>query len=206
VKQNKSVLDYVESSVHRMSARVSAAEKVRLQTHLDGLRELEMRFAQMPGGPTANVMLPNQASLQGLVVNDTPHHKAIVEGFLGLAKAAFGFDRTRVATLMFASGHNWVTLKDYVPAITQTGRVHEITHQSYMGKNLDLRLITNWYGDIINTFVLDLAQTLDVDGSSMLDNTLIVFFSEVSIIGDGIDALLVLRFVCAKQQILDVTH
>ena len=31
-------------------------------------------------------------------------------------------------------------------------------------------------------------NTLDVDGSSMLDNTLIVFFSEVSIIGDGIDA------------------
>ena len=51
LKQNKSVLDYVESSVQRMSARVSAAEKVRLQSHLDGLRELEMRFAQMPGGP-----------------------------------------------------------------------------------------------------------------------------------------------------------
>ena len=131
LKQNKSVLDYVEGSVQRMSARAPAAEKVRLQSHLDGLRELEMRFAQMPGGPSAKVMLPDQAALNGLVVNDTTHHKAIVEGFLGLAKAAFGFDRTRVATLMFASGHNWVTFKDYVPAITQSGRVHEITHQSY---------------------------------------------------------------------------
>ncbi len=188
LKQNKSVLDYVENSVTRMSGRVSAAEKVRLDTHMQGLRELEMRFQQTTGGPSANVMLPDQASLQGLVVNDTPHHKAVVTDFLALAKASFGFDRTRVGTLMFSSGHNWVTLKDYVPAITQTGRVHEITHQSYLGKNLDLRLITNWYGDIVNTFVLDLAQTLDVDGSSMLDNTLIVFFSEVSIIGDGIDA------------------
>jgi hypothetical protein len=188
LKQNKSVLDYVENSVQRMSTRVSAAEKIRLQTHLDGLRELEMRFSQMSGGPTANVTLPDSTKLQGLVVNDTPHHQAVVQGFLGLAKAGFGFDRTRVATLMFASGHNWVVLKDYVPAITQTGRVHEITHMSYTGKNLDLRLITNWYGDIVNNFVLDLANTLDVDGSSMLDNTLIVFFSEVSIIGDGIDA------------------
>ncbi len=188
LQQNRSVLDYTKASVERLAARVSAAEKVRLDTHLQALRELELRFAQMPGGPRADVTLPDQAALQALVVNDTAHHKAVVESFFGLAKSAFGFDRTRVATLMLASGHNWVTLKDYVPAITQPGRVHEITHQSYLGKNLDLRLITNWYGDLLNSFVLDLAGTKDVDGGSMLDNTLIVFFSEVSIIGDGIDA------------------
>jgi hypothetical protein len=89
---------------------------------------------------------------------------------------------------MLASGHNWVTFKDYDPTITRPGRVHEITHESYVGKNLDMRRITNWYGERLNEFVLDLASTQDVDGSSMLDNTLIVFFSEVSIIGDGIDA------------------
>ncbi len=188
LKQNRSVLDYTRGSVERLMARVSAAEKVRLDTHVQALRELEMRLVQMPGGPTAHVTLPDQAKLDALVVNDTAHHKAVLEGFFGLAKSAFGFDRTRVATLMLSSGHNWVTLKDYVPEITQTGRVHEITHQSYLDKNLDLRLITNWYGDLLNAFVLDLAATPDVDGTSMLDNTLIVFFSEVSIIGDGIDA------------------
>jgi hypothetical protein len=188
LKQKRSVLDYVKGSVERLSARAPAAEKVRLETHLQALRELELRFEPSTTVPTADVTLPDPAQLEGLVVNDTPHHRAVLESFFGLAKSAFGFDRTRVATLMLASGHNWVTFKDYDPAITQPGRVHEITHQSYLGKNLDLRLVTNWYGERINEFVLDLAATKDVDGSSMLDNTLIVFFSEVSITGDGIDA------------------
>jgi hypothetical protein len=188
LKQNRSVLDYVKGSVERLSARSPAAEKIRLETHLQALRELEMRFEPMTAGPTANVTLPDRAKLAELVVNDTVHHRDVLESFFALAKSGFGFDRTRVATLMLASGHNWVTFKDYEPTITQPGRVHEITHQSYLGKNLDLRLVTNWYGERLNEFVLDLAATPDIDGSSMLDNTLIVFFSEVSITGDGIDA------------------
>jgi hypothetical protein len=188
LKQNRSVLDYVKGSVERLSARTPAAEKVRLETHLQALRELEMRFVPMTPNNNTNVTLPDPAALEALVVNDTPHHQAVLENFFGLTKSAFGFDRTRIATLMMTSGHNWVTFKDYVPELTQSGRVHEITHQSYLNKNLDLRLITNWYGDMFCKFVLDLAATPDVDGSTMLDNTLIVFFSEVAIIGDGIDA------------------
>jgi hypothetical protein len=51
LKQNRSVLDYTRGSVERLMARVSAAEKVRLDTHLQALRELEMRLAQMPEKP-----------------------------------------------------------------------------------------------------------------------------------------------------------
>jgi hypothetical protein len=187
--QNRSVLDYVKGSVDRMSARVSTAEKVRLESHMEGLRELEMRFKSM-GGPTmgAQVTLPDADDLDALLVNDTGDHPEVVKGFLALAKAAFGFDRTRVATFTFASGHNWVDIKDHIPDLIESGKVHEITHKSYENKNLDMRKIADWYGQILGDFVLDLAATPDVDGSMMLDNTLIVFFSEVSIIGDGIDA------------------
>ncbi|HVJ18057.1 MAG TPA: DUF1552 domain-containing protein [Polyangiaceae bacterium] len=190
LKQNKSVLDYTKASVERLSARVSAAEKVRLETHLQALRELELRFAAPPPEtpPPSGIMLPDEAALEALVVNDTEHHQAVLENFLALAKSGFGFDRTRVATLMLASGHNWVNMKHYVPELSQSGGVHEITHLNYEGKNLDMRLITDWYGKLLNEFVLDLAATPESDGSSMLDNTLIVFFSEVAIIGDGIDA------------------
>jgi hypothetical protein len=37
--------------------------------------------------------------------------------------------------------------RDVALCLPQPGRVHEITHQSYLNKHLDLRLITNWYGE-----------------------------------------------------------
>jgi hypothetical protein len=189
LKQNKSVLDFVSGSVTRLQARAPAAERTRLDSHMQGLRELEQRLQATSGAaPAASVKLPDPAGLQGLTLNDTAHHLQVVQGFLGLVKAAFAFDRTRVATLMFSSGHNWVTLNDYVPNLLQVGKVHELTHLSYTNKNQDMRLIAGWYGDLLTSFVADLAATPDVDGASLLDNTLIVFFSEVSIIGDGIDA------------------
>ncbi len=188
-KQNRSVLDYVTRSVQRLSGRVSSGERQRLESHLQALRELEQKL-QAPGAevPSAAVKPPDPAALQPLKLNQTGNHREVIQSFFGLAKAAFGFDRTRVGTFMFSSGHNWVNLKELVPGLSRSGKIHEITHQSYANKNLDMRLVAHWYGNLLVDFVEDLARTPDVDGSSMLANTLVVLFSEVSIIGDGIDA------------------
>ncbi len=189
LRQKRSLLDYTLDSVNRLSARVSAEEKQRLEGHIQGLRELEGRLsAAMAGSGYAQVTLPNPATLDGLALNDALGHQKVLEGFLGLTKASFGFDRTRVATLMLAAGHHWVNFKALLPDMIRSGATHSVTHTNYANKNLDMRRISSWYGNILGPFVQDLASTPDADGSSMLDNTLIVFFGEVSITGDGVAA------------------
>jgi hypothetical protein len=44
---------------------------------------------------------------------------------------------------------------------------------------LRITAATNWYCDAVAKFVLDLQATKDADGSSILDNTIVVLASEV---------------------------
>jgi hypothetical protein len=186
--QNKSVLDHTLASVERLKSRVGTTEKLRIEAHLEGLHELERRFEGTTMTPTTTATLPDSAALDALQVNTTSDHKKMIQGFFDLTRSAFAFDRTRVGTLMLSSAQNWVTIEEQVAGLVTTGHVHEITHKSYLEKNLDMRLIANFYGTLLADFVESLANTEEADGTSLLDNTLIVFFSEVSITGDGIDA------------------
>ncbi|MDX2055513.1 MAG: DUF1552 domain-containing protein [Polyangiaceae bacterium] len=185
--QNKSVLDFVDASINSMIARAPAYEKQKLDAHLQGLRELEQRLLVTQN--TSGVVLPDPATMQNLMLNSTEDHEKIINSFFSILKAGFALDLTRVGTFMFSSGHNWVDMKQsYLPNVSQSGNVHEVTHVDYQGKNLDMRLITGWYLDHLVGFVQSLANTPDIGGGTLLDNTLIVFFSEVAITGDGLNA------------------
>ena len=191
LEQERSVLDFVQGSITQLSSRVSAEEKTRLDNHAQALRELEMRFAEPPQQPSlfAGVDLPDPSTLRGLKLNNAADHRAVLEGFMTLAKTSFGFDRTRVGTLMFSSGHNYVNFNGIIPGLIRKGRVHAVSHLNYKDKNLDMRRISDFYGGILSSFVQELSETPDVDGSSMLDNTLLVLYAEVSIAGNGTAAI-----------------
>ncbi|GEM_PF-1709054 len=184
--QNRSVLDFVDASIHSMIARAPAYEKQKLDAHLQGLRELEQRLLVTQN--TSGAALPDPAAMQNLALNSTQDHDKVINSFFSILKAGFQFDLTRVGTFMFASGHNWVNMKpSYLPNLSQNGNVHEVTHIDYAGKNVDMRMITGWYLDHVVTFVQNLANTPDIGGGTILDNTLIVFFSEVAITGNGLN-------------------
>jgi hypothetical protein len=184
--ENRSVLDYSRATLNRMKARVSSSEQVKLDLHLDGLRELEQKL--ILGANPSSVDPPDATMFENLKLNETDDHERVIDAFFSLIKSSFAFDLTRVATFMFASGHNWVEMNRYLPGLSETGKVHEITHRSYAGKEQDMNLIADWYGRKVVNFVKDLAATPDLAGGTMLDNTLLVFFSEVTITGEGIAA------------------
>ena len=48
--ERKSVLDFVSGDLTRLSARLPGDERVRLQRHLDSLRDLERKIAPGSGG------------------------------------------------------------------------------------------------------------------------------------------------------------
>src|SRR5262245_2764618 len=54
LKYRRSILDVVRSSTQRLVARVGAPDRVRLQDHLDQVRDLETRVARMPPTATAS--------------------------------------------------------------------------------------------------------------------------------------------------------
>jgi hypothetical protein len=171
LKEDRSVLDFVQRDLGRLQARLPALERAKLDSHLDALREYERSL--VAGSASAGpVTVPT--SLDPVTPNKSADHPKIVSEFFGLTKLAFQLDLTRVVTFMFGSGNSQVSFAD----IAGTGKgLHPVAHDYKAGP---LGQATSWYCATVAKFIQDLAATKDLDGSSILDNTVVVMFSETA--------------------------
>jgi hypothetical protein len=195
VKQRKSVLDGVLGSFNTLRTQVNAADRTRLDNHADFVRALEQR-ASMPtdGGMTQMAMgcqrpdpslVPSNLDSGGNAYlrgeRDATMLPAIIENMV----QAFACDVTRVQSLFFWNGddpvfptqysgaspfvnNNWHTVIHGVPRIPE--------NTSDAG---DLTKTYNFYATTFTQIVQRLAAMTDTDGSRMLDNTLVLWVSEM---------------------------
>lgn len=185
---NASVLDFVRGSLEGLKRRVPAADRARLDQHLEGIRELERTLTTLPpaqpapSGGTATTPTLDAAALKSLVANDSKSHAKIVDAYFAIVKLAFQLDLTRVSSVMLAAVQNNVDFSLVEPGYPE-GRVHRMSHE--VGKYRDAMLkVTNWYCQRLAAFVDALAQTAEGDGTRMIANTVVLLFSECTIIGN----------------------
>jgi hypothetical protein len=120
-------------------------------------------------------MLPT--GLEALEPNQSTNHPQLVDGFLSITKAAFQLDLTRVVSFSLGTGNHAVSFADF--GMGPDGGVHDIAHQSKSEATMSsLQTITLHYMTRFNSWVQELAAIPEGNGT-MLDNTLIFFFSEV---------------------------
>jgi hypothetical protein len=169
--EERSVLDYVRGDLARLNQRLPAAQREKLERHTDGLREIERSLTPSLAGRPGTLPGPPEV----LEPNVSTNHKKIIDQYLGLIKLAFQFDVTRVITFMFGSGNNTVSLGDFMPDFTKGG-IHRLAH-AY--KAPALIQTTRWYTAITAAFINELAAIKESDGSTLLDNAMVPFFSEV---------------------------
>ncbi|HEY8923047.1 MAG TPA: DUF1552 domain-containing protein [Polyangia bacterium] len=113
-KQGKSILDFIRGDIGRLRPRLAAAEKQKLDQHLDALGDLEKQIvgvstmtgggggggascATMPTKPDAS-KFPKLKAYNG----GEPYFDAITDAHLALIAQAFACDITRFATLFMA--------------------------------------------------------------------------------------------------------
>jgi hypothetical protein len=167
--REKSVLDFVGGDLARLNQRLPVAQRPKLDEHLAGLRELERTLDR----PVVAGTLPGPPEV--VVPNISTNHKKIVDQYMALIKLAFQFDVTRVITFMYASGNSQVSLGDFMPGYA-VGALHRLAHAF---KAPALTQATRWYCQLTAAFINDLAAVKEADGSSLLDSTMVPFFSEV---------------------------
>jgi hypothetical protein len=170
--REKSVLDFLGGDLGRLQQRLPAAQREKLDQHLSGLRELERTLSHE--GSLAPGSLPGPP--EAVPPNISTNHKKIVDQYMLLMKLALQFDITRVITFMYASGNSQVSLGDFMPGYA-VGPLHRLAH-AY--KAPALTQATRWYCQLTAAFLNELAAVKEADGSSLLDNTLVPFFSEVA--------------------------
>ncbi len=117
-------------------------------------------------------------------------HQDVAINQLRMIKAAFACDLVRVATFMYSAGTNWVVYPSTfqgasIPssALGNNGQStphHPPSHAGDAQTNGWLNQINQFYSTMTAQVLQEFAMTPDVDGGMLLDNTIVVYCTEVA--------------------------
>ena len=167
----KSVLDFVQDDITRLSSRFTGADKARLDAHLTGIQGIEK---QLTTGTLTCATPTLPAKIDPEAMENFPK---IAQRQMDLMLLALTCGMTNVATFMFANSDSW----QYYPWIGINEEHHTMSHASDSDTATMEKLvqINIWHGQQIAYMADKLAAATDADGSSMLDNTLLLWGNEL---------------------------
>ena len=166
-RRRASVLDAVLGQITSLKAKLGSAEKLRLEAHFTKVRDLENRLTALPAGTCP---APNQPPELKFETEGAMPEVARLQ--IELLVLAFQCDLTRIATFMFSDAKNHIAL----PFLGIDADVHNLTHLS----DPKVAIRDTWMVDQFASILVKLKGSLDTDGSTMLQNTLMLLGSDVS--------------------------
>jgi len=195
--QNKSVIDFINGDLNSLRPRLPKLARDKVDTHLAAIRQLEIQ--QTANGSGRQCMPPTLAPVNGTVpdgtaldgqasdANDSRFHQTALDHF-ELIKSAFLCDLTRVITFTYSWGNSGIRFKNVVPALLPNLKMddgegwHGVSHNSGSNPGQGQFIGDKYFCTMTAKLLADLAATPDgVNGGSLLDNTLVVYWNECSV-------------------------
>lgn len=165
-EEERSILDFVLQDARSMRQRLDGRDRDKLDQYLTGVRELETRIqmAEQRG----EVKDPLIAAPAGVPTDYGQHVQLMYDILL----VAFQTDSTRVATLLLAhDGSN----RSFTDIGVPEGH-HDLSHHDDNPDKIEkITEIDHWYIQQFAKFLDKMAATRDVDGNSLLHNSMIVY-------------------------------
>lgn len=161
-RRRRSVLDRARADLDSRRASLSSSDKLRLDAHADALRELELTLTAVCDPPDAPTGVDSQT---------------MIDRQSDLIASAFGCGLTRVASMQVRIADNDNTLYPWVGL--DTGGHHTLSHDSGGPAQATLAQLYTWYAGRVAYLLDRLAAIPDSDGRSVLDNTLVIWGSEL---------------------------
>ncbi|APR76832.1 Hypothetical protein A7982_02179 [Minicystis rosea] len=162
-----SILDYVNDDATTLKTQLGKTDQVKLDQYLTGVSELEAKIKKSAEGPMCNPIAKP---------DDPPSYAQTVDLMTDLMALAFQCDATRVISFMLGNaGSNRVY--DFLGI--SKGH-HEASHHMSLEENFDiLTKIDTWEVAQFAKLCQKLDAINDVNGKSVLDNSLVYFGSEI---------------------------
>jgi hypothetical protein len=176
LRQNRrSVLDTVQAQFASFSPRLSSDDRKKLDAHLTLVRDVERRLTDVTSeracsAPSAPPTLDPQNP------SDMP---LIADLELDMLAAAFACDLTRVASFQISTSLNRIA---YPWLNNSTLEGHTLSHAGPSDTEAHDELVSRqtWHAGRLAHLLTRLSEIQEVDGTSVLDNTLVVWGNEVS--------------------------
>ena len=165
-QEQRSILDFVMQDARSMQQRLGGQDQDKLDQYLTGIRELETRIQRAEKlGDARDPMVPTPDGIPA----DYGQHMELMYDIMLLA---FQTDSTRVATMLLSHDGSNRSFSD----IGVPEGHHDLSHHDNDAEKIEkVAEIDLWYVQQFAKFLNKLQATKDVDGNSILHNTMIVY-------------------------------
>jgi hypothetical protein len=170
--ERKSILDLVQQDARGLRRSLAKSDAMKLDEYLNGVREIEKRL----DAPGDELYVDERLTRPDGVPKDYAKHTRLMGDLLTVALQS---DMTRVASWMFA---NEGSDRSY-PQIEVAEGHHSLSHhQNEADKQAKIAKINRYHMEQFAYFLGRLDGVREADGTTLLDNTMVVYGSGL---GDG---------------------
>ena len=168
--QSLSLLDSVTDQLHSLNRSLPAADKVRLESFLTDVREIERRIEQAALKVTDDIAVPDKPT--GVPDDIEEHIKLMYD----LQVLAWQTEITRISTFLMAQELSGAVY----PRSTVRDSFHTLSHHSNSEDNKARFAILNNYHVSLFAYFLDKLNSIPDGDGTLLDNSLILYGSGMS--------------------------
>jgi hypothetical protein len=167
-EEERSILDFVLDDARSLQKQLTYRDKQKLDEYLVSVREIEQRIERAER--RGDVPDPAVSTPEGI----PPSFEDYVQVMFDMMALTFQTDSTRIATFLLANeGSNRP-----FPEIGIAEGHHSLTHHQNKRELIEkVAQIDQWYVKQFARFLEKLEMTRDVDGNSLLHNSMIVYGS-----------------------------
>jgi hypothetical protein len=178
-KLDRSILDAILQDTKSLQTRISNNDRGKLDEFLDSIRSIERRIDHASRedrleGAGSSPAKPLMARPASELPQDVPAHMRLM---LDLIVLAFQMDKTRIATCML---NNDLSQMNFGFLDGVQGSLHlDLTHNGRDPELEAMYLKTNQFHVSQCAYLIDRLKKIDEGGQSLLENTLIMFCSNL---------------------------
>jgi hypothetical protein len=172
--RKKSVLDCNLEVLNQMRSSLGSFEKRRLDEHADAIQKIEARMnstSQPSTGGACTTPAFNSNGFNGTTNNDV-NFDAIADLQVDVTTLALQCDLTRVVSLMFGNHQSDFTVPEAGIDTNYHSSIHGRPAEDYIKYR-------SYFTTKLQYLIQSLADTQDMDGNSLLDNTIILTVSDM---------------------------
>lgn len=166
-QEQHSILDFVMDDADAIQKKMSGRDKQKLDQYLTSVREIEQRIERAERMPVRN---PDADAPPGIPAEFGQHIQLMFDMLL----LAFQTDSTRVATMLIAAEGSNRTFTEIGIAEGHHNLTHHRNDPELIAK---VKQIDLWYAKHLAGFLQKMDETKDVDGNSLLHNSMIMYGS-----------------------------
>ncbi len=170
----KSILDYIAEDARSLKGRLGQTDQQKLDEYLTGVRQIEQRIVRAEQQVRSRLLNPAGLEKPTGIPADYQEHIRLMGDLMVLA---FQNDLTRICTFMLANeGSN----KTYRFLGVPEGHHQLSHHQNDEEKLKKIRKINQFHVAQFAYIIERLKSTQEADGSTLLDNSMVLYGSDMS--------------------------